>query len=82
VKGQRRSRKKGKNQRDERWMTKKMPEYLGRESARERKMIARFRCGNKEREKRYWKEGEERRYRMCYEEKERQLSTCGMDVPK
>jgi hypothetical protein len=31
-------------------MTKKMPECLGRESARERKMIARFRCGNKERE--------------------------------
>jgi hypothetical protein len=26
--------------------------YLGRESARERKMMARFRCGNEERENR------------------------------
>jgi hypothetical protein len=47
------SRKKGENQRDERWMTKKMPQYLARESVRERKMIARFRCGKKERKKRY-----------------------------
>jgi hypothetical protein len=39
------------------------PEYLGRESAKERKMMARFRCGNEERENRYWweerKEGAE-----------------------
>jgi hypothetical protein len=27
-------------------------------------------------------EGEERRCRMCYEEEERQLRTCGMDVAK
>jgi hypothetical protein len=47
-------------------MTEKIPEYLGRE----RKMIARFRCGNEKRENRYWMEGEERRYRMCYEERE------------
>jgi hypothetical protein len=33
-------------------MIKEIPEYLGRESARERKMMARFRCGNEEREKR------------------------------
>jgi hypothetical protein len=33
-------------------------------------MIARFRCGNEERENRYWTEGEERRCRMCYEERE------------
>jgi hypothetical protein len=53
-----------------------------RESARERKMMARFRCGNEERENRYWTEGEERGCRMCYEERERQLSTCGMDAVK
>jgi hypothetical protein len=33
-------------------------------------MMARFRCGNEERENRYWMEGEERRCRMCYEEGE------------
>jgi hypothetical protein len=51
-------------------MTGEFPEYLGRESARERKMTARFRCGNEERENRYWTEGEERRCKMCYEERE------------
>jgi hypothetical protein len=35
-------------------MTEKIPEYLGRESARERKMMVRFRCGNEKRENRYW----------------------------
>jgi hypothetical protein len=33
-------------------------------------MMARFRCGNEERENRYWTEGEERRCRMCREESE------------
>jgi hypothetical protein len=33
-------------------------------------MMARFRYGNEERENRYWMEGEKRRCRMCYEEKE------------
>jgi hypothetical protein len=51
-------------------MTEDVPVYLGRESAKERKMMARFRCGNKERENRYWSEGEERRCRMCREESE------------
>nr|KAH0808012.1 hypothetical protein GEV33_014779 [Tenebrio molitor] len=38
----------------------------------ERKMMARFRRGKtrREREKRYWMEEEERRCRMCYEERE------------
>ncbi|KAJ3619429.1 hypothetical protein MTP99_005111 [Tenebrio molitor] len=48
----------------DRCMTEEIPECLGRESARERKLMARFRCGNEEREKRYWmeerKEGRER----------------------
>jgi hypothetical protein len=34
-------------------------------------MMARFRCGNEERENRYWMKGEERRCRMCYEEREK-----------
>jgi hypothetical protein len=33
-------------------------------------MMARFRCGNEERENRYWMEGEERRCRMRFEERE------------
>jgi hypothetical protein len=57
-------------------------EYLERENAKERKMMARFRCGNEKRENRYWMDREEKRCRMCYEEKETQLSTCGMDVAK
>jgi hypothetical protein len=58
-------------------MTEEIPEYLARESATERKMMGRFRCGNEERDIRM-----ERRCRMCYEERERQLSICGMDVAK
>jgi hypothetical protein len=33
-------------------MTEEIREYLGRESARERKMMTRFRCENEERENR------------------------------
>jgi hypothetical protein len=57
-------------------MTEEIPEYLGRESAKERKMMARFRCGNEERESKYWVEGEERRCRMCYEEREYMWNGC------
>jgi hypothetical protein len=53
-----------------------------RESAKERKMMARFGCGNERKQNRYWMEGEERRCRMCYKEREKQLSTCGMDIVK
>jgi hypothetical protein len=59
------------NREYERCVTEKIPKYLGRESVRERKMMARLRYGNEEREKRYWAEGEERRSRMCYEERRR-----------
>jgi hypothetical protein len=43
------------------------------ERVREReKMMTRFRCGNEERENRYWtEEEEERRCRMCREETEK-----------
>jgi hypothetical protein len=51
-------------------MTEEIPEYLGRENTRERKMMARFRCGNEERENSYWMEREERRCRMYYEARE------------
>jgi hypothetical protein len=50
-------------------MTEVVPEYLRRDSERERKMMARLRCVNEDREKRYWMEGEERRCRMYYKEK-------------
>jgi hypothetical protein len=33
-----------------------------------------FRCEKEERENRYWMEGEERRLRMCYEERERDVA--------
>jgi hypothetical protein len=49
---------------------RRMTEHLGRESVKERKMMVRFTCGNEERENRCWMGGEERRCRMCYEEKE------------
>jgi hypothetical protein len=58
------------NRKYERCMTKEIPEYLGRESAKERKMMARFRCGKEQRESRYWVKRKERRCRMCYEERE------------
>jgi hypothetical protein len=60
------------NRECERCMTEEIPEYLGRESARERKMIVRFRCGKEE--KKQVLHGRRGR--------ERQLSTCGMDVAK
>jgi hypothetical protein len=42
------------NRKHARCVTEEIPVYLGRKSARERKMIARFRCGNEERENRNW----------------------------
>jgi hypothetical protein len=48
------------NRKYERCMTQEIPEQLGRESAKERKMIEIFRCGNEERENRFgWKERKE-----------------------
>ncbi|KAH0813723.1 hypothetical protein GEV33_009066 [Tenebrio molitor] len=58
------------NREYERCMTEDVPVYLRRESAKERKMMARFRCGNEERENRYWTEEQERRCKMCREESE------------
>jgi hypothetical protein len=60
------------NREYERCVTEGVPEYLEIESARERKIMTRFRCENERRENRYWTKGEERRCRMCYEERERE----------
>jgi hypothetical protein len=60
------------NRKCEKCVTEEILEYLGRESATER-------CGNEERDYRYRME---RKCRMRYEERERQLSICGMDVAK
>jgi hypothetical protein len=48
------------NRKNERCITEEIPEYLARESVRERKMMARFRCRNEERENWYWTERKER----------------------
>lgn len=54
----------------ERIITEELPKYEKRESAREKRMLARFRCGNEERENRYWMEEEKRVCRMCGEGRE------------
>lgn len=54
----------------ERIMTEDKPKYLERESVKEKKMIARFRCGNEERDNRFWLEMDERKCRVCREEGE------------
>jgi hypothetical protein len=62
-------------------MTEEIPKYLGRESARKRKMMARFICGNEERKTGIiWKERKEGV--ECAMRRERKLSTRGMDVAK
>jgi hypothetical protein len=45
-------------------MLEEIPGYLGRESASERKMMARFRRGNEERESRHCMEEEEKSCRI------------------
>jgi hypothetical protein len=54
----------------EKIITEELPKYLGRESRKERVIIARFRCGNEERENKYWNEDRIRVCRMCGEKKE------------
>jgi hypothetical protein len=68
------------NRKYERCMTEEIPEYL-RESAKERQIMARFSCGNEERENRYWTEGR-KEGAECAVRREKRLSTCGMDVAK
>jgi hypothetical protein len=45
------------NRKYERCMREEIPEYLGRERGKERKMMARFRCGNEGRKNRYLLDG-------------------------
>jgi hypothetical protein len=61
-------------------VTEDLPVYLGKESAKERKMMARFTCGNEEKENRYWMEEEE--CAGCAVRRERRSSTCGADAAK
>jgi hypothetical protein len=70
------------NREYEKCVTEDVPVYPGKESAKERKMMARFRCENEERENRYWIGEEERMCRMCREERERRSSTCGANAAK
>jgi hypothetical protein len=73
------------NREYERCVTEDVPVYLGKESAKERKMMARFRCGNEERENRYWMEERETIEHMCRgcaERRERRSSTCGEDAER
>jgi hypothetical protein len=73
--------KESRNRKYERCMTKEIPDYLGRASAKERKVLSRFRCGNeKEKTGIGWKERKEGP--ECAMKRERQSSTCGMDVAK
>jgi hypothetical protein len=62
-------------------MREQIPEYLGRDNARERKMMPRTKCGKEERDNRYWME-ESKEGAECAMKREIQLSTCGMDVAK
>jgi hypothetical protein len=70
------------NREYERCVTEDVPVYLGKERAKERKMMATFRCGNEKRENRYWMEEEERICRMhmwrgCGEMREREEKERG-----
>lgn len=57
------------NKEYKRLIKEKRPEYLNRKMKnRDRKTIARFRCGNEVREREYWKEKEEKLCRLCKEE--------------
>jgi hypothetical protein len=51
-KQERREKSKRYNRKYEKCMTEEIPEYLGKEIAKESNMMARFRCGNEERENR------------------------------
>lgn len=63
----------------EKLMTKERPKYLERENAKERRMVARFRCGNEEKGNKFWLEENERRCRLCGDEEEtmeHMMRTC------
>jgi hypothetical protein len=62
-------------------MIEQILEYLGRENARERRMMPKIKCGKEERDNRYWME-ESKEGAECAMRRKRQLSTCGMDVAK
>jgi hypothetical protein len=61
-----------KQERRERIKESRRNSLLGERECKRKKMMARFRCGDEERDIRYWMGRENRRSRMCYEERERQ----------
>jgi hypothetical protein len=68
------------NREYERCVTEDVPVYLGRESTKERKMMARFRVGTKrERTSTGWRRKE---CAGCAVRRERRSSTCGEDAVK
>ena len=61
-------------------ISENIPRYLERESVKEKRMIARYRCGNEERENKFWLKDEERMCRLCMKKKEtleHLLKECG-----
>ncbi|KAJ3661189.1 hypothetical protein Zmor_005598 [Zophobas morio] len=56
-----------------------VPKYTQREreSIKKKRMMARFRCGNEEKENNFWKDETERRCRICWREGERIEHTLG-----
>ena len=51
--------------------TEELPKYLeGRMKWGDRKILARFRCGNETKAREYWKEEEEKRCRLCKKKEE------------
>jgi len=58
------------NDKYEKLLHNNLPEYLKRESKNKIKMIARFRCGNEERDNHFWMDEKERLCRICGEGRE------------
>ena len=51
--------------------TEELPKYLeGRMKWGDRKILARFRCGNETKAREYWKEEKEKRCRLCKRKEE------------
>ena len=73
-----RSRREGKRIRDSKYDThyrkiakEELPKYLeGRMKWKDRKILARFRCGNETKAREYWKEEGEKRCRLCKRKEE------------
>ncbi|KAJ3666862.1 hypothetical protein Zmor_002290 [Zophobas morio] len=45
-----------------------VPKYIERESIKEKRMMARFRCGNDEKENNFWMDETDTRCRICWKD--------------